>query len=46
MLADEYTVMNKIDQISALLELMVLVRGREGGYREHWGHRKEQMQSP
>ena len=40
MLAAEYTVMNKIDQISDLLELMVLVRGREGGYREHWGHRK------
>lgn len=30
MLAAEYTIMNKIDQISALLELMVLVKGREG----------------
>ena len=40
MLGAANTVMNKRDQISALLALMVLVRGGGGGDREHWGHRK------
>lgn len=37
MLGAVNTVMNKIDHISALLALMVLVRGGEGGDRDHWG---------
>ena len=46
MLAAEYTVMNKIDQISALLELMVLVRGREGDTENTGGTENSRCKVP